>query len=655
MILPIYNAAAFGNMCLPPKTVKNRTPFRALLTATAFALWLPPMTSAATTDLWVSPAGSDANSGSQTAPLASLPAALEKWSRQPRGPDDSPDHSLHVILRDGIYALTRPVIFLPTQFKHPGNAIYIEAAPGEHPILSGGAPIQNWRKVTGKISGLPDNAKNEIWMAPAPKLAGHTVEFRQLWVNDIKAIRARTPTGDDLVRLVAWDKTKQVATIPMAALAGVEQLGRLEMIVDQVWEIAVLRVQSLRLQGTNALVTFKQPEGKIEFEHPWPPVIVNTNYHAPFFLANAIQFLDSPGEWFEDVPAGLIYYWPRDGEDMTTAKVVAPVLETLVQISGLPDAPVSNLHFRGIAFAHTTWLRPSKQGHVPLQAGMFLLATQKLSPKGTPYHRGLDNLAWIGRPPAAVELNNANHASFERCTFEHLASAGLDFTGGTHDDRVTGCIFHDIGGNGLQLGKFSDTNVETHIPWQPTDDREICTHETVANNLITDCGNEDWGCIGICAGYVRNVIIAHNEIFNLPYTGISVGWGWTKTTNAMRENLIEANHVHHVAMRLGDTAGIYTLSAQPGTVIAENSISDIAPSPWVPDPDHWFYLYLDEGSSGITVRDNWCPTEKFLKNANGPGNVWTNNGPQVSGKIKDAAGLEPAFQDLLQSYKLKSP
>jgi nicotinic acid phosphoribosyltransferase len=49
----------------------------------------------------------------------------------------------------------------------------------------------------------------------------------------------------------------------------------------------------------------------------------------------------------------------------------------------------------------------------------------------------------------------------------------------------------------------------------------------------------------------------------------------------------------------------------------------------------------------ITVRDNACPSEKFLKNANGPGNLWTNNGPQVSAEIKAAAGLEPAFRGLL--------
>ena len=80
--------------------------------------------------------------------------------------------------------------------------------------------------------------------------------------------------------------------------------------------------------------------------------------------------------------------------------------------------------------------------------------------------------------------------------------------------------------------------------------------------------------------------------------------------------------------------------------MANAYISDITPSPFVPDPQHWFYLYLDEGSSGITVRDNWCPAEKFLKNANGLGNLWTNNGPQVYETIKNAAGLEPAFQDL---------
>jgi hypothetical protein len=145
---------------------------------------------------------------------------------------------------------------------------------------------------------------------------------------------------------------------------------------------------------------------------------------------------------------------------------------------------------------------------------------------------------------------------------------------------------------------------------------------------------------------VRGVSIRHNEVAQVPYTGISLGWGWTKTANAMRDNRVQANYIHHYAQHTYDVAGVYTLSAQPGTLISENRVDEIGRAPYVHDPDHWFYLYLDEGSSNITVQDNWCPVEKFLANANGPGNVWKNNGPMVSEAIKQAAGLEPVYQDL---------
>jgi hypothetical protein len=426
----------------------------------------------------------------------------------------------------------------------------------------------------------------------------------------------------------------------------VDNPAGLEMGVDQVWEIAILRVKSIERDGAAARLTFQQPESRLEFQHPWPPVTVTPNYQAPFFLANAPEFLDEPGEWFEDLRAGKVYYWPRTGEDLRRAAVFAPAIETLVRIEGSPGQSVTDVRFQGITFAHTTWLRPSQQGHVPLQAGMFLLEAKKLSPKGTPYQPKLDNVAWIGRPPAAVTVAHAAHIEFDRCTFEHLASAGLDFQSGTHDDRVQGCLFSDVGGNGIQLGKFSDTNVETHLPFLPSDERDLCMHEEISYNVITDCGNEDWGCVGIGVGYARNISIAHNELSHLPYTGISVGWGWTKMTNALRDNLILGNRIQDIGRRLGDWGGIYLLSAQPGTVVAENALSGMAPSPYVPDTNHWFYLYLDEGSSFITVRDNWCPAEKFLTNANGPGNVWTNNGPQVSEKVRAAAGREPRFKNL---------
>jgi hypothetical protein len=576
-------------------------------------------------------------------------------------------------LRGGVYQLDSPLFFRPEDSGTATSPTLIEAATNEQPVVSGGVLIQGWEKLKDTIPGLPEAARGQVWMADAPKIGGRLLEFRQLWVNDLKAVRAREPNGDTLNRLVAWDKTNQEAWISTSAvsafgssrcqsaqnpsfggkneiqsrLTSAATFSQLEMVIDQVWEIAVLRVKSIRATTNGACLTFQQPESRIEFEHPWPPVTVTTNYQAPYYLANAIEFLDSPGEWFEDLDAGKIYYWPRAGEDLTKAEITAPALESLVYVEGTPDRPVEHLIFRGIRFEHATWLRPSQAGHVPLQSGMFMLDAYRLKPKGAGELKKLDNQEWLGRPPGGVSVINANHISFERCRFGHMASAGLDFQSGTHDDLVEGCVFRDLGGNGIQLGRFADPGMETHIAYNPKDGREICTREIVANNLVTDCGTEDWGCVGIAAGYVRQTAIQHNEIFNLPYTGISLGWGWTRLTNCMSDNVVFANHIHHVATRLNDTAGIYTLSAQPGTVVSENAVHDIVMSPYVPDPDHWFYLYADEGSSFITVRDNWCPAEKFLKNANGPGNVWENNGPQVSEAIKNAAGLETLFRDLL--------
>ena len=597
-------------------------------------------------EVWVSPSGDDANPGTVAEPVATIARAQQK-ARDFREAARTYDYQpIHIILHGGLYPTTRALFLRAEDSGISNKALVISAAPGEKPVLSGGVAIRGWKMVS-RVPGLPSAALGKTWVADAPRIDGKVLEFRQLWVNGAKAVRAREPNGESLARLVAWDKTNQTAVISASALAGVERPERLEMIVDQVWEVAVLRVKSIRLQGINASLTFRQPESDLEFQHPWPPVTVNKNYQAPFFLANAIQFLDSPGEWFEDVRAGKIYYWARSGEDLATASVVAPALETLVQIQGSLEEPVADIEFDGVTFAYTTWLRPSEQGDVPLQASMPMLSAKKLSTKGMPYHPGLDNVAWVDRPPGAVSVKNARNISFRNCTFEHLASTGLDVPSGTSNSVVEGCLFRDIGGNGIQLGKFSETNVETHLPYNPTDERELCVNDRIANNLVTDCANEDWGGVGIVVGYARGVRIEHNEVSDCSYTGISVGWGWTKMTNALRDNFIHANRVHHVGTRLNDTAGIYTLSAQPGTVISENSVSDITMSSYVPDPQHWFYLYLDEGSSFIAVRDNWCPAERFLKNANGPGNIWENNGPQVSEKIRAAAGLEPAFQNLL--------
>ena len=594
--------------------------------------------------IWVSPSGSDSNPGTKEAPLATVGAALRKAREERRLEDPAAKDGIHIILRGGEYVLTEPLFIRPEDAGTAASPTVIEAADGGEPVLSGGVAVGGWKKVPVAVPGMGVSARGQLYETDAPVIGGHVLSFRQLWVNGQKAVRARESNDDDrMERILSVDKQRQEIWIPAPANRKLPaQPGQLEMIIHQMWATAVLRIKTMEKVGDRLKLRFWEPEGQLEFEHPWPAAVIDSghqqNGNSAYFLANALEFLDQPGEWYEDIVKGKIYYWPRPDEDMGKVTVTVPVLETLVSVTGTIDRPVSYWQFKNIGFSYSTWMRPSEAGHVPLQAGMYLLDAYKLKVPGTPDKKGLENQAWIGRPPGAVEISYAQHLLFDHCRFAHLASSGLDCIRGTQGDSIRDCLFKDIGGTGIQIGVYSDPAFETHLPYDPTDLREVCSHEYIGNNLVTDCTNEDWGCVGISAGYVRDVHIEHNEVSEVAYSGICVGWGWTKTVNCMRNNRIVGNYVHHYAKHMYDVGGIYTLSAQPGTLIAENRIDSIYHPGYVHDPKHWFYFYFDEGSSFITIRDNWCPEEKFMRNSNGPGNVWENNGPMVDEKIKRAAG-----------------
>lgn len=630
------------------KQFKNISRFKVIPILTGVILLLSGLTTRAA-DIWVSPKGSDQNAGTKDEPLATPLMALRKARELRRLNDPSVKGGINIILSGGTYQLSEPLFVRPEDSGTAESPTTILAAKGDAPVLSGGVNISGWQKLSGTVAGLPDAAKGNVWVADAPVVGGYGLNFRQLWINGRKAVRAKNANGGLMYRIVSWDHKNQTCWIPKPKNGDLRNVRGIEMFIHQWWAIAVLRVKNIQVQGDSARLSFEQPESRIQSEHPWPaPFISKKDGNSAFYLTNAIQFLDEPGEWYLDNQTQKVYYWPRQGEDLATANVIAPLLETLVKVEGTLDDPVSNFYFKHIAFKYSTWLRPSQAGIVPHQAGMFMLDAYKLKVPGTPDKKGLENQAWVGRPAAAVTVSYANHTGFGNCRFEHMASTGLDYVRGTHDDMIRGCLFKDIGGTGILNGVFSDEATEVHVPYNPKDLREVCTNENIVSNLITDATNEDWGCVGIGAGYVKGINIEHNEICEVSYSGISVGWGWTKTANVMSDNRIYANKITHYARRMYDVAGVYTLSAQPGTLVSENYVDSIYKAPYAHDPVHWFYLYLDEGSSNITVRNNWCPAEKFLKNANGPGNVWENNGPKVSEQIKNAAGLISYFQYLLK-------
>ncbi len=558
-------------------------------------------------------------------PDSSLADAV-RHARELRRLGQATDVTIH--LASGTYFLYEPLRLRP---EDSGLTI-----AGNNAVISGGLKITNWKK------------QGKLMVAEVPDFNGRPIDFRQLWINGSKAVRARSvPVGfadgndpfEQMPRIRTYDKKNHVLWVPKTAVSKIVNAPYAEMVLHEMWCTSNLRIKDLSVHGDSVAVTFHNPEAKIQFEHPWPsPMTPNTGHPSPFYLTNAKELLDEPGEWYHDIRTHKLYYMPRQGE--TVREAIVPVMETLVDVIGSAERPVRNITMKGVTFSHTTWMRPSEKGHVPLQAGMYLTEAYKLRPQiDRPNNHKLDNQGWLGRANAAVELRYAEDVNFDGCRFEHLGGSGLDYVYACRRGTTTHCTFTDIAMNGYVCGSFSPEGLETHLPYAPTDFREVCTGQTVSNCDFHNVTNEDWGCVAIAAGYVNGITIDHNTIHDVSYTGISLGWGWNRDLVCMKDNKVHANLIYNYAQHMYDCAGIYTLGNQPGTVISENVVRDIARPSYVHDPNHWFYLYTDEGSSNITIKDNWTPEEKFLQNANGPGNVWENNGPNVNENIKRNAGI----------------
>ena len=356
------------------------------------------------------------------------------------------------------------------------------------------------------------------------------------------------------------NRTITIPTPPKQVLKAVD----LEMVVHQRWAMAILRVKEMRVEGSTTCVTFHEPESRLEFEHPWPQPVINGQRGSSSFLLRTTE--------------------QRDGT------------EQLVVVDG-----ASHVRFEGITFENTCWNRPLHKGHVTLQGGMPLVDAYKLKEhEGLPWDNGLENQAWIERPVSAVTVRNAEEVGFVGCTFRHLAATALDYEsirGGT----VIGCHFEDIGGTAVMAGSFAESPREVHRPYGNLASR--CQRLVIEDNTIHDATNEDWGAVAIGIGYASHCTVARNSISRVNYSGIAIGWGWTPLYTGMEHNHIVGNKVSDYARQLYDAGGIYTLSYQASSTIADNEISRPYPAPYATN-DRGFCIYLDARSDGFTIANN---------------------------------------------------
>jgi hypothetical protein len=556
----------------------------------------------------VAPDGDDAGDGSAAHPFRTLERAQAAVRSRSAAAD------VIVTLADGIYRLDKPLVFRVEDGGQEGHMVTWRAAPGAHPVISGGVAVTQWQ--------LHDKARG-LYVARVP--AG--TDARQIWVDDRLAPRAR----------IAVDRAKvtfdtQGVTLPadvVASLRGIDQPDRLEVEGTGFFTNRVAVVQAVR--GNR--LEMKQPGwinniwGYDTISKPVSPE------HARLFLANALPLVREAGQWYLDPRQGRLYLKSPAGADPARMRVELPRLDHLVSISGTPERPVRDLTFTGLRFSHTSWLGPSSpEGYANQQSGAYLTgatAGYPADPIGTcswgcrTFETRRNDWAQI---PAAVQVSAAERVTFDGNVFAHLGQVGI----GIGNDAATHASGTGLGARSIVVSRnvFTDLAAGAIVAGgigrsahHPADPRLADRNITISNNRIRSVSKVFKDNSAVLSTYVDNALILHNDISDVPYDAIDIGWGWGlndqggnpiyriaergyydhpanliyETPTLHRNTIVAYNRIHGAKQLFEDGGAIYNLSASPGTVIAENHVFDIPGK---------IALYLDEGSKHIVVRDN---------------------------------------------------
>ncbi|MEW6158317.1 MAG: right-handed parallel beta-helix repeat-containing protein [Verrucomicrobiota bacterium] len=535
------------------KAFRNFFQTSAILSLTGLLLWAHPEVSAADLILYVAPNGNDRWSGTRAdpdsnrsdGPLATPAAALQA-ARLARAKATGAPERVTVILRGGVYELDEPLRIGPDDSGIAAERPFtIAAYPNEKPVLSGGRRIAGWSKVSGK---------SDLWTAEIPAVREGKWHFRQLFVNGQRRPRARTP-NQGFFRIQGPSPQDKPVRIPFKAGEIKKEWadrGDVELIALLAW--ADLRMPIRSVDETNHVA--------ILAGDPRPS---NRENNARYYIENAPDALDIPGEWYLDRRTGKISCLAFPGEDLARAEVIAPRLEELLVLQGDTDGrrPVRHVEIRGLTFSFTDWSM-GENGYADTQAAV---ATR-----------------------GDVRAEMAVDCVLEDCTFSHLGGYAIEIGKGCQRWSIRGNEMFDLGAGGVRIGETAK-RVEAF---------EQNHSHTVSDNHIHQAGIVYPPAVGVFILQSGKNRVAHNHIHHLFYTAISVGWNWGYQETPCRENVIEFNHLHDLGQdMLSDMGAVYTLGIQKGTVIRNNLIHDVTSFTY----GGWG-LYPDEGSSEILFENN---------------------------------------------------
>ena len=515
-------------------------------------------------DIYVAPDGNDANDGSMDAPVKTLERANELVA----GLTADMDEDIVVHFAGGNYPVTEMMTIDNSVSGQNGyKVIYKGDDPKNPPVFNAGTKVEGWTKQTD----------SPIWVADASNIT----KTRTLYVNDNPAVLARSrylyqPTA--LYNKTGSSYASDGFKISNTNIPTITNNPEDVMICWPIlWTLTRTPVNDISRGRSTTVFDMQQPQWATHTTQGYSHLMIGTSRQ--FFIENALELLDEPGEFYFDKTAKKMYYYPYAEEDMTTAEVYAGTTEKMLNISGSSVSDkISNIELNNLTFKYGALNEVSDKG------AKFNQADDEW------YCTGSSGVGYADRMFAAqITVNRASNITIKNCDFACLGSNGINMDNAVTDCVVEGNIFRDISGTALVVGHF------LHGSSMPSGHQRVKNVE-VANNVIRRVANEYTGCTAISIYYAGSINVHHNDIKDLPYTGISVGWGWGADVSDCRDIRVTHNKIENVTQKTPDGAHIYTLSRMENTHLSNNYLINAG--------DYRGGIYLDEGTEAITMENN---------------------------------------------------
>ncbi len=427
--------------------------------------------------------------------------------------------------------------------------VAFRAYPGEEVIFSGGVCL------TGTWTGTAEVNGKTAWVKKFDDI-GAFGEFNTLFGKEEFLINARYPNDTDYLLAAAGANPQSSDSNFAHNLGLVTKAGDLPDLSGEDMSHAYLHVFHYWTDDLRPIASYNAATNTLNLKEATNNTVKAND---PYYIENVRCGLTEPGEWYFDYRELTLYYLPRKGETQNETPIYAGQNQRLMSIS-----KADNLSFHGIKFAYTNWLY---EADLPQSA------------KGT---------------LPCIAIRRSKGVSFEDCVFNCISHSCISFGNyrDVNDDcAVLRCKFENIGTHAVVIGsEKSTTGVAKNI--------------TVSDCLIAHYGQVRHHAVAILQTFAAGSKITHNEIHDGMYTAISVGWVWGYEETACRDNLIADNLIYNIGHGpLSDMGGIYTLGVQPDSVISGNVIHDVRTGELATTYGGWG-IYLDEGSTGFTVKEN---------------------------------------------------